>query len=144
MSKNSIIDLHNHHAQGSLQLYITVIHDQTAALGALAPHEPVIGELIDSIFIEQLPLSPLHPPLPPLNYTGRFRIATAEMSFSVACTYQFFGRACDIVCPLGRNDSLGRYRCDSNGTLVCLEGYEDISRNCTTCIPAAGCCEFVL
>ncbi|XP_064382880.1 uncharacterized protein LOC135331588 isoform X2 [Halichondria panicea] len=126
---------------GSLQFHITVIHDLTASLGPMSPGDPVIGDLIDFIVIEQVLLSSTNPPAPLVNYTGRFNVATAEMAFSVACTYDFFGESCDLPCPSGRNDSLGRYRCDGNGSRACLEGYRDIETNCTTCIPLDGCSE---
>lgn len=129
--------------QGPPQLYITVIHDQTASLQPLSPSSPVIGNLIDIITIDQLSLSPSEPPTPPTNYTGQFNVASAEFSFSVDCTFEFFGPTCENFCPLGRNDSLGRYRCDGNGSRVCIEGYADLSSNCTTCIPQEGCCEFL-
>ena len=118
-----------------------MIHDLTASLGPMSPGDPVIGDLIDFIVIEQVLLSSTNPPAPLVNYTGRFNVATAEMAFSVACTYDFFGESCDLPCPSGRNDSLGRYRCDGNGSRACLEGYRDIETNCTTCIPLDGCCE---
>lgn len=121
---------------------MTVLHDQTAIFGHLTPSNPVIGDLIDSIFIEEVVFSSSDSPTPLQNYTGFFGIAAAELSFSVTCTYDFFSENCDLFCPLARNDSLGRYGCDGNGSRVCLEGYRDPDTNCTTCIPLKGCCKF--
>lgn len=120
---------------------MTVLHDQTAILGHLSPDNPVVGDLIDSIFIEEVVFSPSDSPTLLRNYTGFFSVATAELSFSVSCTYDFFGEDCDLFCPLARNDSLGRYGCDGNGSRVCLEGYRGTETNCTTCVPLDGCCE---
>ena len=123
-----------------MQIYIQVINDQTGQFEPF-PGIPVVGELIDTIFIPQVTLTPSAPIDPPQNYTGIFNIATAEVSFSVECTFDFYGPACDVSCPLGRNDSLGRYRCDNNGSRVCLDGYENMESNCTTCIPLENCCK---
>ncbi len=123
---------------------MTVLHDQTAIFGHLSPSDAVVGDLIDSIFIDEVVFSLTGSPTPLRNYTGFFSVATAELSLGVACTYDFFGEECDLFCPLARNDSLGRYGCDGNGSRVCLEGYSDTETNCTACVPLHGCCKLIV
>ena len=73
--------------------------------------------------------------------TGNFREPDC-----VECDDNFQGKNCDTCienyypqgvctkeCTL-RDDPLGHYTCDSNGDIVCLPGYTDISTNCVTCI----------
>lgn len=129
------------HTQESLQVYILVIHDLTATLGPLSPGNPVVGELIDFVFLEQLSLAPNERQTSAVNYTGRFQRATLELSFCVTCTFEFYGSLCDVFCPLAQNDSFGHFMCDGNGTRVCLEGYNELETNCTDCIPLEGCCK---
>ena len=45
------------------------------------------------------------------------------------CKEGYFDPDCDIPCT-SRNDSTGHFTCDTNGTKVCLPGYQSPETNC--------------
>lgn len=67
----------------------------------------------------------------------------AELQFEVNCSSNYYGSHCDVECQ-ERNDSLGHYLCNSDGSKECLEGYENVETNCIECIAADGCCELII
>ena len=56
--------------------------------------------------------------------------AFIRLSQRVSCTENFFPPNCTIFCE-ERDDAQGHYTCDSEGNIVCRDGYNDTSTNCT-------------
>lgn len=125
-----------------MQLYIILIHDLTESLGVQSPGNPVVGELIDFVFIDNVTLSTGEAQPFTDVYSGQFQGVTLELSLSVTCTFEFYGPRCNVSCPMARNDSLGHVTCNETGAVVCLRGFRDLETNCTDCVPMEGCCEF--
>ena len=73
------------------------------------------------------------------NHSGEFNFGHFVLSFRVTCTENFFGSDCATFC-VERDDELGHFTCDSEGNIVCREGYGNPSINCT-CAVAEGCCK---
>lgn len=63
-----------------------------------------------------------------------------SLSVDLECSENFYGPDCGVKC-VGRNDILGHFHCDENGTMVCLDGFNNASTNCTECLLSDGCCE---
>ena len=78
----------------------------------------------------------------PTFFSGDEGIGEIQLSFRVTCTENFYGSDCATLC-VGRDDELGHYTCDSEGNIVCREGYGNPSINCT-CMVAEGCCEWAV
>ena len=76
---------------------------------------------------------------PMVNVTEALRYEM-NVSFRVVCTENFYGPNCSTYCQ-PQNDTRGRYTCDSEGDIVCLEGFQVPATNCTQCIPAERCCK---
>ena len=74
------------------------------------------------------------------DYIGGNDIGLLRLSFRVTCTENFYGSDCATLC-VERDDELGHYTCDSKGNIVCREGFQNPSTNCTECILAEGCCK---
>ena len=81
---------------------------------------------------------------PPLNRTINGTFFGSYMTFtfglSLTCLGRFYGPNCSVYC-FPENSSRGHYNCLSDGSKQCLHGYTNTSSNCTTCVPADGCCE---
>ncbi len=80
----------------------------------------------------------------PVQYISNPRTVSGDLyldlSITVRCADTYYGLDCSRVC-VDTDSDLGHYTCDSEGSIVCSEGYRDTSTNCTECIPAEGCCE---
>ncbi len=63
-----------------------------------------------------------------------------NMSISLRCAESYYGPECSRQC-VAEDSDVGHYTCDSEGFIVCREGYRNTSTNCTQCVPAQGCCE---
>ena len=50
------------------------------------------------------------------------------LNYYLHCTTHYYGEQCKVYCK--PNNTIGHYRCDSNGTEICLEGYSE-DTNCT-------------
>ena len=50
------------------------------------------------------------------------------LNYYLHCTPHYYGEQCKVYCK--PNNTIGHYRCDSNGTEICLEGYSE-DTNCT-------------
>ena len=81
---------------------------------------------------------------PPLNRTINGTFFGSYMTFtfglSLTCLGHFYGPNCSVYCR-PENSSRGHYTCLSDGSKQCLHGYTNTSSDCTTCVPADGCCE---
>ena len=62
--------------------------------------------------------------------------ATFIFNLTVVCKENYYGSDCSVLsfCEPQDDDTLGHYTCDSNGTLVCLTGYQSSESNCTKAI----------
>ncbi len=83
----------------------------------------------------------------PVQYSNNAGIRDADvmstfinMSISLRCAEDYYGPECSRQC-VAEDSDVGHYTCDSEGFIVCREGYRNTSTNCTQCIPAQGCCE---
>ena len=50
------------------------------------------------------------------------------LNYYLHCTTHYYGEQCKVYCK--PNNTIGHYRCDSNGAKICLEGYSE-DTNCT-------------
>ena len=50
------------------------------------------------------------------------------LNYYLHCTTHYYGEQCKVYCK--PNNTIGHYKCDSNGTEICLEGYSE-DTNCT-------------
>ena len=130
--------------QGSIQLDILVLDDQSETLGALVPGSPIPpGDLIDVVYISDVSIAASTPQSLVMDYGGNLSRVSLGLSFQVTCAANFFGSDCNTACQ-GRDDALGHFTCNPvNGSMVCLPGYQNLAVNCTECIPLDGCCEFL-
>ena len=76
----------------------------------------------------------------PITYMGVNGFGQIQLSFRLNCTENYYGPDCATFC-MERDDDLGHYTCGSDGSFVCLQGYQDPSSLCTGCIPAEECCK---
>ena len=123
--------------QGAVQVFIMALEDATKSL-------------IDNIFIE-LTLDVTGPLTQMQTYNGANGVAMVEMRFDAKCAVGFVGSDC-TTCADGFNgpncmcmdtdDATGHYTCNQDGSIICLTGYQDETTDCTTCVPADGCCKF--
>ena len=65
------------------------------------------------------------------TYTGIYNNVQMTVSYKAVCQTNYYGSLCTVFCR-GRNDTTGRYECDSEGQPVCLEGWTNIATNCLT------------
>ncbi len=72
-------------------------------------------------------------------YDNNGRIFLA-ISFELECGEGFYGSDCGVFC-IPRDNDLGHFTCDSNGNIMCLEGFNNTSTNCTQCLLSDGCCK---
>lgn len=138
-----ILIVHEFVLQGSIQLDILAIDDQSETLGAMVPGLPFPpGDLIDVIFVDSVSVAASTPQSPVREYSGNLSRVTLGLSFRVTCAVNFFGPDCNSVCQSARDDSLGHFTCDpvDGSSRVCLQGYQNITADCTECIPLDGCC----
>ena len=99
------------------------------------------SELIDNFFIE-LDITANDPLSPSREYSGENETAVMRLSFRVACAFNYFGLDCNTFC-MDRNDTAAHFTCGESGEIVCLQGYQNESSNCTQCAPAEGCCTLI-
>lgn len=116
--------------QGGLQLLIRVEHIGDDILDD--------NQLIDRVIIELF----LSVDDSPSTFSGtgeRGTVSALVSQVSVTCEGTFFGTDCNTFCIM-RDDSTGHFRCDEDGNIVCLSGYQNPDTNCTECVPAPNCC----
>ena len=75
-------------------------------------------------------------------FMGQKGYGKIALKWRLRCTENHYGSNCATFC-MERDDELGHYTCDSEGDIVCREGYQDPATNCTQCVPAEGCCKLV-
>ena len=64
------------------------------------------------------------------DYTGRNNRVIVHMRFRVSCQTNFYGQDCDTFCVPQDDDINGHYTCNSDGSIMCLDGYEHPENNC--------------
>ncbi len=74
-------------------------------------------------------------------YTGESMHGSfIRFSFELSCAENFYGEDCTSTC-YERDDEEGYFVCNSDGNLECMEGFQEISTNCTKCVLANDCCK---
>ena len=64
------------------------------------------------------------------EYTGILNRVTLQMRFRVMCQKNYYRADCSIFC-MAQNDNVnGHYTCNSDGSIQCLEGFENPSNYC--------------
>ena len=71
---------------------------------------------------------------------GTYNMTTLTFNFRVVCKENYYGSDCSVLsfCEPQDDDTLGHYTCDSNGTLLCLTGYQNPASNCTEVTATTG------
>ena len=65
-----------------------------------------------------------------MSFTGERGNVQLMMKFRVMCHKNYYGRNCTVFCEAQDNDVNGHYSCNSDGSLRCLEGYENPENQC--------------
>lgn len=76
--------------------------------------------LIEQVVVERQSLLP-GPQWHNVSHVGA--VASITFAFRVLCKQNYYGDTCSKVC-VPRDDRLGHYTCDSDGTRVCLPGWK--------------------
>ncbi len=111
-------------SQGSFQLYYRIVTIST-------------GQEVDSG--QQILAQPIQDRTSALTVTGNSSISGARTTLflsggpRVVCREGYFGPNCGCS---PRNDYTGHFTCDTNGTKVCLPGYQNPQTNCVLVIKA--------
>lgn len=97
------------------------------------------------IFSDTVPVSISHNPAAmQISSTGNQLLSDRsvffQINFELECIQGFYGPDCGLMCT-PRDDDLGHFTCNSNGTIECLDGFTDTSTNCTQCLLSERCCK---
>ena len=64
------------------------------------------------------------------EYTGILNRVTFQVRFRVTCQSNYYGADCSIFC-ITQDDNVNRhYTCNKNGSIQCLEGFENPNNSC--------------
>lgn len=74
------------------------------------------------------------------TYMGNFGVVNFTFGITIHCTESFCGPDCESTC-VPRNDSSGHFSCNDLQCMVCLPGFQNVTSNCTDCVPRLGCCK---
>jgi len=77
------------------------------------------------------------------TYGDESRRRLLRMNFELECSENFYSENCAVFCQ-ERDDDFAHLACDSSGNIVCMEGFTDLTTNCTQCVLAQGCCESLI
>lgn len=55
-------------------------------------------------------------------YSHRTNTSELRMNYRVKCDQDYYGSGCTELCK-ARDDKFGHYRCNENGSKVCLDGW---------------------
>ena len=95
------------------------------------------SDLVDNIFIT--PQLSAHASFTSvITYMGNYSML--DISFRLVCGGDYYGSKCTFC--VDTNDTSGHYTCDNNGKKTCLDGYQNITSDCTECVPSEDCGEF--
>ena len=64
------------------------------------------------------------------RYTGILDRVSLQMRFRVMCQQDYYGADCSTFCVAQNDNVNGHYTCNSDGSIQCLEGFENPSNNC--------------
>ena len=64
------------------------------------------------------------------EYTGVLNRVSLQMRFRVMCQQDYYGADCSTFCVAQNDDVNGHYICNRNGSIQCLEGFENPQNNC--------------
>ena len=64
------------------------------------------------------------------EYTGVLNRVSLQMRFRVMCQQDYYGADCGTFCVAQNDDVNGHYTCNRNGSIQCLEGFENPQNNC--------------
>ena len=65
------------------------------------------------------------------GFTGIFNRVNFRARFRVTCQQNYYGAHCDTHCVPQNDDRNGHYECNSDGSIRCLEGFENTNNNCS-------------
>ena len=65
--------------------------------------------------------------------------STFTASFTLRCGGGYHGPNCTVYCKPSDSNELGHYSCHNNGSIQCLEGYQNETTNCTECAVTEKC-----
>ncbi|XP_060070153.1 delta-like protein 1 [Ylistrum balloti] len=120
---------------GTFTLVIDVLHD--------AFHNRTRTDRSQRI-LRSVVIDTLYPPTVWKKETEVSESVDLFYNFRVLCDENYYGPECNVICR-PRNDNLGHYLCDENGTKTCLPGWE--GEHCQralcldTCNKTNGICE---
>ena len=64
------------------------------------------------------------------QYTGIHNRVTVPVRFKVMCQLNYYGADCNTHCVTQNDYVNGHYTCDSDGSIQCLEGFENPQNDC--------------
>ena len=64
------------------------------------------------------------------EYTGILNRVSVQMRFRVTCQQDYYGADCSTFCVAQNDDLNGYYTCNSDGSIQCLEDFENPQNNC--------------
>ena len=65
------------------------------------------------------------------EYTGVLGDVSLLVRFRVTCQRDYYGRNCSTFCIAQNDDSFGHFSCNQDGTIQCLEGFQNPQSNCS-------------
>ena len=91
---------------------------------------PILDDLLDNIFIE-MPLAESNNFTANEEFTGDMNKVSVNMTFRVRrCPENMYGVNCDIMCIAQDDDVNGHYTCNSDGSIRCRPGFQNVSNYC--------------
>ena len=64
------------------------------------------------------------------EYTGVLGGVSLLARFRVTCQRDYYGKRCSTFCAAQNNNIIGHYTCNQDGTIQCLEGFQNPQNNC--------------
>lgn len=108
--------------QGQFQLFIVINNTRENEI-----------ELVDNFNLERM-LSPSTNFTPTNMIDGDHGRGEFKLSYRIQCALNYYGPDCNTLCV-----PTNRFMCDSNGNIVCNEGYQNKENDCSDCVLASGC-----
>ena len=109
--------------------FITRVYDDDSDPSDITPNDDANDDLVSTIK-DTFTVSTSDHFTPIYELFGLFN--KIQVDLRVYCAENYFGSQCSVFCePM--DGKRGHYTCDSQGNIVCLEGYLGKETNCTTC-----------
>ena len=64
------------------------------------------------------------------TFTGILKRVSLRARFRVMCQQDYYGADCSILCVAQNDNENGYYTCNGDGSIQCLEGFENPNHNC--------------